>query len=118
MGRSRSSPRLQWTWWRGRRAPVDREFGDGVLRFRRVLGEAGVGFRGARARLTWGNGEVVDAVDEGHGGEAVGVVSPRRGTTAPARVSGAPWFLRGDDEQGLGRGKCGAGVLLGVSRGV
>ena len=84
------------------------EFDDDVLRVRRVLGEAGVGFRGARARLAWGNDEVDVAGDEGHGGEAVGVESPRRGTTAPARVSGAPWFLRGDDEQRLGRGKCGA----------
>src|SRR3954469_12837878 len=100
MRRSRSSPRLQWTWWRGRRASVAGEFVDGVLRVRRGLGEAGVGFRGARARFVWGNDEVVDAGDEGHGGEAAGVVSPRRGTTAPVRVSGAPWFLRGDDEQG------------------
>jgi hypothetical protein len=84
---------------------VYREFGDGVLRLRRVLGEAVVGFRGARARLTWGNGEDVDAGDEGHGGEAVGVVSPRRGTTAPARVSGAPLFFAGEDEQRVGMGR-------------
>ena len=53
------------------------EFDDGVLRVRRVLGEAGVGYAGAWARLSGGNGEDAFCGSSGHGGAARGRRWPR-----------------------------------------
>ena len=94
------------------------EFEDELVGGRRRFLEAGVTYIAAGLRLTWGIDGDEGAGSNGHGGGARKLLSPRRSMVVPARVSGAPRFLRGEDEQRLGRGKCGAGVLLGVSRGV
>jgi hypothetical protein len=92
------------------------EFDDGVLRVRRVLGEAGVGYGALRLQLEWGFDGVVCCASSGQGGRGWFAHWPRWSVAMAVRVSVSPLFFAGEDEQRLGRGKVWRGRAPGCLR--